>query len=1436
MSEDRTQIDTVKVTYPQIYAYTHPNEAEDEGWIKIGETIREDAEKRIAEQNKQASKHFDYNILWTEPSKFKCKDEWFHDKDFHRYLTRVRDVEQRIWNDGSVSEWFYYNGHPEASHAHFEDFVNGDFTQSKGENDYQLREEQERAVQETCAYFKRHKNSKFLWNAKPRFGKTLTTYDLALKMGAKNVLIVTNRPAIANSWMDDFEKFIAWKTPETAFVSETSALKQRNSLSFNEFSKMMKDGKFEGMFAFLSLQDLKGGEFFGGKHQKLEWVADTAWDLLVIDESHEGVDTVKTDVAFNQIEAKNKLYLSGTPFKALASGDFSQDQIFNWTYVDEQTAKQEWDASSEANNPYETLPTINMFTFQMSDMLAGELEYGADLGEAKVNFAFDLFEFFSCKTSGKFVHEEDVEKWLWTLATNEKFPFSTPELRGELKHTLWVLDRVDSCKALKKLLEQNAIFGNGNYEIVLAAGNGRDDADDESTNTKSYDKVKEAIARSDKTITLTCGQLTTGVTIPEWTAVLMLSNMKSPQSYMQAAFRAQNPHTFNDPKNKNARLQKKNAYVFDFAPERTLELYDTFANGLDEKTANGHGTTQERKENLKRLLNFFPVIAERDGKMQEIDAEQVLTIPRSIKATQVVRRGFMCNYLFANISGIFKEEYREIINKLEPVAVGEVVGRPTEEDVNTNGVELDEHGNVVVDEQIVINRQQALFGAKVFDNAIDAFVDSFSNEGADPAKVIQEQVENVVGEALKSENLGKQASNKIARVAGDKIAREIEVTQQQFNIDNAKAKVQLKREIADAKLDEKAIEEARKRYAHNFKQNHEKFFYEATNTLSEKLPEIEYETAKSVVEMGENAKKKKSEDDTRARLRGFARTVPSFLMAYGDENTCLANFDEIVDADVFEEVTGITVKDFRVLRDEGHFFDEVVFNEACREFLNRREQLGNYFESTATEDIFDYIPPQKTNQIFTPRPVVTKMLDLLEAENPGIFEDPTKTFADLYVKSGLYLTEIAKRLFRGLEEVIPDEHARLAHIFENQLFGFAPTPIIFNIAKNFIFGFEGTENLDTSHLYQLDLTTFAKGEKQLHDLPGGTPMKFDCIVGNPPYQEADSGGASSDSANPVYQNFVNLAIETEPNSFCLIMPSKWMIGGKAVLNSFREEMVEDKRILAIYDHEDSSEFFDGLHIDGGVCYLMWQRDFDNSEVGVDYHYFTKDGEELNSRRSLKSNFSKYVIRDERPLSFIEKASKGERFSDIVSRRKPYGIATDLFNNPERYPESKISAEPFKNSLKIYGVKGIKGGARRVSAYVSQDFVSNNEEAIDKYKLYFSISYSTGAINPPKTIEAEPNEICTETFLIIGPFDNRAERDNCHKYMQTKFFKLLLFCGKGTMHVSKDVFDLVPLQDFTPQSDIDWTAPIANIDRQLYAKYALDSHEVEFIEEKVRGME
>ncbi len=342
---NNTVIKTTRTVYPQIYAYVLPEYAPNEGWIKIGYTERRNVDDRLREQTRTAG--IRYDKLWSEPAKFHNSDEWFFDTQLHSFLCNFKHVERR-----PNTEWFYYDGQPAQAHADFDDFRHRNVKQVGKELDYKLRTEQERAVQKALEYATSHKGGEFLWNAKPRFGKTLTAYDLARRLEARNVLVVTNRPAIANSWYDDFEAFIAWQT-DYHFVSTTDSLKERPVLTREDFLGILgtPDGKDAKCITFISLQDLKGAICFGGFIDKLQWVKALKWDLLVIDEAHEGVDTFRTDVAFQNINRKFTLHLSGTPFKAVASGRFSDKQIFNWTYADEQDAKAAWPEDSEENNP-----------------------------------------------------------------------------------------------------------------------------------------------------------------------------------------------------------------------------------------------------------------------------------------------------------------------------------------------------------------------------------------------------------------------------------------------------------------------------------------------------------------------------------------------------------------------------------------------------------------------------------------------------------------------------------------------------------------------------------------------------------------------------------------------------------------------------------------------------------------------------------------------------------------------------------------------------------------------------------------------------------------------------------------------------------------------------------------------------------------------------
>ena len=1085
----KPSIQTTKQVVPMIYGYSTPEVIRHNGWTKIGYT-EQDVETRIKQQTHTAD--VKWNLEWKGNATFDDgSGETFTDKDFHAYL-RKSGVEQEV---GKNNEWFHISG-PDSKQM-FRDFRedHGILKTTKTVIQYALREEQQSAVTMTVNYQASHQNGEFLWNAKPRFGKTLSVYDFVKQIGAEKVLIVTNRPAIANSWFSDYERFLGSESGYL-FVSEVDALKgKRGVLTREEYTKSLvkEDHK---CIEFVSLQDMKGSILFGGQYNKLGEVANMEWDILVIDEAHEGVDTYKTDVAFDRIRRKFTLHLSGTPFKALANKKFADDAIYNWTYADEQKKKRDWDSSSEEENPYATLPRLNLYTYQMSEIIKDELQQGIEIEGETEEYAFDLNEFFAV-ANGKFIHESSVDKFLDALTRQTKYPFSTNELREELRHTFWLLDRVDSAKALAKKLREHPVFKE--YEIVLAAGDGK--LDDNEETMKSYDKVVAAIASHDRTITLSVGQLTTGITIPEWTAVLMLSNMRSPALYMQAAFRAQNPCLF---KVGTSFKRKENAYVFDFDPARTLTIFEQFANNLNPKTAKGGGTAEERKENVRELLNFFPVIGEDEqGELVELDAEKVLTIPRKIRSVEVVKRGFMSNFLFQNISNIFgaPKEVIDIITSFEPV--DEPKSKVNLTDEVQKDLALDENGEVALTEEYVIGRTQDVFGDKIYDLTVQVQDTMLQIERTPDSsqKVIDRLKEAVKQGAVKAVVETAQSTYGSDMKAADKRQIESKLNHEADRlIDRLHTNYEIERNILEqhrvaeqqARFESgKSSEEIDKEFEQKQKEVMEKFNEELTTAIHDFTKESTKETVKTVETKKKEREKETIEDGVRDHLRGFSRTIPSFLMAYGDNSVTLATFDTVVPDKVFLEVTSITLDQFKFLRDggdyieeetgqkkhfEGQLFDPVVFDDSVKEFLALKKKLADYFDEKSVEDIFDYIPPQKTNQIFTPKVMVKKMVDMLEQENPGCFDMPDKTFIDLYMKSGLYIAEIVKRLYQSeeMKKQFPDNKERLKHIFEKQVYGLAPTEIIYKIATSYILGFD-EDTKDIKHNFrQLDALPYAK--------------------------------------------------------------------------------------------------------------------------------------------------------------------------------------------------------------------------------------------------------------------------------------------------------------------------------------------------------------------------
>jgi len=753
----------------------------------------------------------------------------------------------------------------------------------------------------------------------------------------------------------------------------------------------------------------------------------------------------------------------------------------------------------------------------MSDIVSDRVKQGIERADdATEELAFDLNEFFKTNESGKFIHDSDVDKFLDAMTRQEKFPFSTAKLRDELKHTFWILNRVASAKALAKKLKLHPIFKD--YEIILAAGDGKLDDDDE--NEKSFDRVTKAIAEHDKTITLSVGQLTTGVTIPEWTAVLMLSNMASPALYMQAAFRAQNPCLFTDSDGNSYR--KQNVYVFDFDPARTLTVFEQFANDLIPETSGDKGDFDSRKQHVRELLNFFPVYGEdEEGSMIELDAEKVLTIPRHIHAREVVERGFMSNFLFANISGIFgaPREIIDIINNIQAIEEPKDLTPAFVDETTADTLNLNENGEVEIPREQVIGTASELFGDKVYADIEDQLtaaveeiqknVEMAPNPKKDELKDLREQFSKPIADTL-MESAKAQYGRDLRKSTQNQLERKIQET-----TDNVVTREYGDYTILDHQLvreRDNRIQEAQQSGAtmaeitqidEEYTERRLQSYRDMVDNINKKLhsDETVKKAAETIVKTVEteklNAQKDSIEGSVRDHLRGFSRTIPAFLMAYGDESTTLANFDALVPEDVFWEVTvnpqngqGVTLDQFRMLRDggdyvsesgekkyfDGHLFDEVVFNDAVQEFMKKRTELADYFKPDHKGDIFDFIPPQRTNQIFTPKKVVKDMVDRLEQENPGCFDDPDATFADLYMKSGMYITEIVTRLYQSkrMKTLYPDDAERLNHIFAGQVYGCTPTEIIYRISLRYILGFSDEIHIEKNNIRLCDTLEYAK--------------------------------------------------------------------------------------------------------------------------------------------------------------------------------------------------------------------------------------------------------------------------------------------------------------------------------------------------------------------------
>ena len=633
----------------RIYAWT-PNDppAAYAGLIKVGQTTQANVNDRIQQSQGQMQQAYKLHV---DDVAERDDGTGFRDGD-----VRQRLIEKGFENVviGASREWMRCT--PDEVKAALLELQKGLRFETARTDDFQSREEQVAAVEQTHAYFQSRWAEyasavpRFLWNAKMRFGKTFTSYQLAKKLAAKRVLVVTFKPAVEDAWRSDLENhvdFDGWQ-----YLSKSSG---RDPTQIDKAKPVVYFGSF---------QDLLGRDAAGNIKPRNEWLHTINWDLVVFDEYHFGawrdtakelfegedaavakaetkleyagdLETVNEDLGelseaeaeFLPITARAYLYLSGTPFKALATGEFIEEQIFNWTYTDEQQAKEAFAAAHPGQrNPYAALPMVSLFTYQMPD----ELTAIASMGEFD---EFDLNEFFAASGTGvlaSFRHKDDVQKWLNIIrgshnpqtvdqlksGTKAPFPYENARLLPYLNHAFWFLPNVAACQAMANLLEEKQNVFWHDYKVVVAAGIAA------GIGLAALDPVRKAIGggHDSKSITLSCGKLTTGVTVPQWSSILMLRNLKSPETYFQAAFRVQSPWSIKNPEGDDPNAEqilKPVCFVFDFAPTRALRQLSEYGTNLSPGEQNPENA-------LRDLLSYLPVLAHDGAILRQLDAGEVL--------------------------------------------------------------------------------------------------------------------------------------------------------------------------------------------------------------------------------------------------------------------------------------------------------------------------------------------------------------------------------------------------------------------------------------------------------------------------------------------------------------------------------------------------------------------------------------------------------------------------------------------------------------------------------------------------------------------------------------------------------------------------------------------------------------------------------------------
>lgn len=1303
------------------------------GCLKIGEATSDDVElfglapnskplneaarKRINSYTQTAG--VTYDLLHTELAVFSEKGniKSFSDAEVHKVLTNSGIKKKTFDTENKANEWFITDLETaknaiKAVKEGKEALHSSQVTKDK--SPIIFRPEQKDAIAKTKKQFK--KGKEMLWFAKMRFGKTLTALQVVKDFNFNRTLILTHRPVVDAGWFEDFTKIFYDRT-DFNYGSKNKG---------STFPALEKDRVKNGShyIYFASMQDLRGSGAVGGNFDKNNEVFGTEWDFIIVDEAHEGTQTeLGQNVMKELVKEKTKvLRLSGTPFNLL--DQFQEEEIYTWDYVMEQKAKTEWDLLHFGDpNPYASLPKLNIFTFDLGKLLS---KY------ADEDVAFNFREFFRVDDDGDFVHEKDVTAFLNIICKADKdsnYPYATQEYRDNFRHSLWMVPGVKEAKALSALLQSHPVFSH--FTIVNVAGDG----DEEEKETDALKKVEKAI--TDKphetySITLSCGRLTTGVSVKPWTAVFMLSGSynTSAANYMQTIFRVQTPATING-------KVKEECFVFDFAPDRTLKVIAETA-----KISSKAGKTSgEDRKVMGEFLNFCPIISVQGSQMKTYNVEKMLEQLKKVYVERVVRNGFEDGYLYNN-DQLMKLDDVELkdFDDLKGI-IGSTKAMPKTADININDQGF-------TDEQ--------------FEQSEEA------KKKQKQKKELTEEEKRLIAERLEKK---KNRDSAVSILRGISIrmplliyGADVNNEDKQIDIDN----------FADL-IDDKSWQEF--------------------------MPQ----------------------DVTKAVFTKFKKYYePDVFRAAGKRIRAMAR---AADGLTIEERIGRITAIFNTFRNPDK---ETVLTPWRVVNMHMSDCMGGYsfydenFENTI--DIPRFVNQEKvTKDVFSPE---THILEI-------------NSKSGLYPLYMAYSTYRARMIAEGLEDSsdIETQQKIWDKVVAENIFVLCKTPMAKSITKRTLVGFRET-GVNTRHFEDLINQIKSKPQNFLAKIKKGksywntnntNDMKFNAIVGNPPYMEMDGGAQAS--ASPIYNRFVDIAKEMKPNYVSMIIPSRWYSGGKG-LDDFRNSMLNDPHISVLHDFLNPEQVFPRTNIRGGICYFLWDENYNNAEDLTKVITHQANTEPLTVKRSLKSEDNDTFIRHGLAVEIIEKIKSLKNFEDFsqsVSVLRPFGFR-GYFINDERF---KANDKGLKDSVICFG-KGKKIG------FVEREEIKHNTQWIDKYKVFTPRANNIGTeLNDDNlnTFIGEPGTICTESYMVLGADLNlnKKSANNLRKYFTTKFARFLHSLAKASQDATSKTYKFVPLQDFTQISDINWDKTIPEIDAQLYKKYKLTDEEIAFVESMIKPM-